>query len=150
MPGFLLTQLIVYRRVGLLTLLLLGLWINNQAQDTTRLTPPSTTRQTPCAPRLPASTIDLARTDLLDNLSDTVGVYFYPDKNLVPGQLSTLPFRQDARHYEHFLPPIRVNGLTILRFTLTNSADTPVSAFFCPGFLVNDIQLYRLGPHRIH
>jgi len=145
MPGILLTQLIVYRRVGLLALLPLILWINDQAQDTTRLTPPATTRQTPSALPLPVSAIDLARVGLLDNLSDSVGLYFYPNKNFNPDQLPTLPFRQNARHYEHFLPPIRVNGLTILRLTLTNSADTPVSAFFCPGFLVNGIQLYRLG-----
>ena len=130
MPGFLLTQLNVYRRVGLIALLLSALWTNDQAQDTARHPP----------------IIDLARTGLLDNLVDTVGLYFYPDKNLVPGQLPTLPFRQDARHYEHFLPPVRINGLTILRFTLTNSADTPVSAFFCPGFLIDDIRIYRLSP----
>ena len=124
MPGFLLTQLIVYRRVGLIALLLSALWTNDQAQDTARHPP----------------IIDLARTGLLDNLVDTVGLYFYPDKNLVPGQLPTLPFRQNARHYEHFLPPVRINGLTILQFTLTNSADTPVSAFFCPGFLIDDIR----------
>jgi signal transduction histidine kinase len=148
MPGFLLTQLIVYRRVGLIAMLLSALCTNDQAQDTTRHTPPvPSVQQTP----LSATTrrppiIDLARTGLLDNLSDTVGLYFYPDKNLVPGRLPALPFHQDARHYEHFLPPVRVNGLTILRFTLTNSADTPVSAFFCPGFLIDDIRLYRLYP----
>jgi signal transduction histidine kinase len=130
MPGFLLTQLIIYRRVGLIALLLSALWTNDQAQDTARRPP----------------IIDLSRTGLLDNLADTVGLYFYPDKNLVPDQLPTLPFRQNARHYERFLPPVRINGLTILRFTLTNSADTPVSAFFCPGFLIDDIRLYRLSP----
>ena len=130
MPGFLLTQLILYRRVGLIALLLSALWTNDQAQDTARHPP----------------IIDLGRTGLLDNLADSVGLYFYPNKNLNPDQLPALIFRQNAHHYEHFLPPVRVNGLTILRFTLTNSADTPVSAFFCPGFLVNDIRLYRLYP----
>jgi signal transduction histidine kinase len=151
MPGFLLTQLIVYRRVGSLTLLLLAL-LTSQAQDTTRHPPSGTTRHpaslSPTSQPLPPAyhepTVDLARAGLLDNFADSVGLYFYPDKNLTPDQLLTLPFRPDARHYAHFLPPIRINGLTILRFTLTNSADTPVSAFFCPGFLINGIRLYRL------
>ena len=152
MPGFLLTQLIVYRRVGLIALLLSALWTNDQAQDTARQIPP-----VPSAQQAPLSAIarrppiiDLARTGLLDNLVDSVGLYFYPDKNLNPDQLPALIFRQSAHHYEHFLPPKLINGLTILRFTLTNSADTAVSAFFCPGFLVNDIRLFRYSSNLPH
>jgi signal transduction histidine kinase len=158
MPGFLLTQLIVYRRVGLLVLLLSALYTDARTQDTTRRSPSSTPQtplslspasQTPLSATAPLDRqpiVDLARTGLLDNLVDSVGLYFYPDKHLNPDQLPALLFSQNARHYEHFLPPVRVNGLTILRFTLTNSADTPVSAFLCPGFLINDIRLFRLSP----
>jgi signal transduction histidine kinase len=134
MPGYVLTKLIVYRRVSLLTLLLSALWLNDHAQDATH-------RPTPI--------VDLARTGLLNNLSDSVALYFYPDKNLVPDQLPSLAFHQGTRRYEHFFPPKQINGLTILRFTLTNSADTPVSAFFCPGFLIDGIKLYRLAGPRL-
>jgi signal transduction histidine kinase len=142
MPGFPLTQLSVYWRAGLLALLLSALCTIAHAQDTTRLSPSLS------APLHPI--FDLARTGLLDNLVDSVGLYFNPDKKLNPDQLPALPFRQNARKYGHFLPPVLVNGLTVLQFTLMNSADTPVSAFFCPGFLIDDIRLYRrssIPPH---
>jgi signal transduction histidine kinase len=142
MPGYVLTKLIVYRRVSLLTLLLCALSIPSTPQ-----TLPSSPQTPSSATHRPAPIVDLARTGVLNNLSDIAALYFYPDKNLVPDQLPSLSFQQGTRRYEHFFPPKQINGLTILRFTLTNSADTPVSAFFCPGFLIDGIKLYRLaGP----
>ncbi|HWB94688.1 MAG TPA: 7TM diverse intracellular signaling domain-containing protein [Puia sp.] len=86
---------------------------------------------------------DLAKTGLIDDISANTWLYFSRDKELSPGQLSTLPFKKGTTKYEHFMPPALVDRKAILRFTLTNSSDTLQSAWFCPGFLVSGIRLYR-------
>ena len=93
---------------------------------------------------------DLAKTGLIDDISANTWLYFAKDTALSPGQLPTLPFKKGTIKYIHFMPPAMINRKTVLRFSLTNSSDSIQSAWFCPGFLVNGIRLYRQdGPVRV-
>jgi signal transduction histidine kinase len=85
---------------------------------------------------------DLSQTGLLNNLQDNT--YYFFSSNIAPGQLPYLPYRKGTRKFDHFIAPGTVNQKTILRFSLTNSSGHPESAWFCPGFFMDTIQLYRL------
>jgi signal transduction histidine kinase len=115
----------------LLSLLLLLLTIGSQAQ-----TPPA----------LPAA--DLARTGIIDDLSANTWLYFSPTKNIPVEQLPLLPYKKGTGKYVHFMPPNLINRKTVLKFTLVNSSDQPQNVFFCPGFLIDTIQLFRLVAFR--
>lgn len=134
MPGRSPVNFFVYARVVFLSLLLLTIRSENYAQN--NASPADTLRTAPIA--------DLARTGLLENLSDNTWLYFSPTKNFPIAKLPFLPFHKSTRKYEHFFPAILINGSTVLRFTLVNSGDQAASVFFCPGFLVDTIRLYRL------
>ena len=86
---------------------------------------------------------DLAKTGLIDDISPNTWLYFSRDKDLAADQLATFPYKKGTTKYLHFMPPALINRKVILRFTLSNSSDTIQSAWFCPGFLVNSIRLYR-------
>src|SRR5579863_7293984 len=90
---------------------------------------------------------DLARTNLLTNLMDTgIWIYHAPTRTVPNYQLANLPYLKATRRHDRNVSPAAINKKTILRFTITNSSDQPASAFFCPGFLLDSIQLYRLDP----
>lgn len=120
---------------------------NHPVPDSTRIT----TRGTHI---IPDSTLDaerhpiadLARTGLLQNLYDDTWLYLSQTRGISIDELPWLPFHKGTQKYNHFVPAVLVNGTTVLRFTVTNSSDQPASAFFCPGFLIDDIRLYRLRP----
>jgi len=96
--------------------------------------------------QVPADSVaaDLAKTGLLKDLSSNTWLYFSDNKDLPPGQLPFLPYKKGTGKYKHFLSPRQVNQLVLLRFRLANSSDSSQTVFFCPGFLVDDIRLYRL------
>ncbi len=88
---------------------------------------------------------DLARTNLLTDLMDSgIWIYHAPSRNVPFDQLASLPYRKAARRPDHYVSPAAINKKTIIRFTITNSSDQPASAFICPGFLPDSIQLYRM------
>jgi signal transduction histidine kinase len=88
---------------------------------------------------------DLARTNLLTDLMDSgCWIYHAPSRTISIDQLASLPYRKASRRPDHYVSPAAINKKTILRFTVTNSSDQPASAFLCPGFLLDSIQLYRL------
>jgi signal transduction histidine kinase len=95
---------------------------------------------------------DLAQTGLLNDLGANTWLFF-SDKNFIPKEeLPWLAYKKGTKKYENYFPPARVNHKTVLKFTLTNSADRAESAFFFPGLLVDSIQLFRLytgGPSGI-
>jgi signal transduction histidine kinase len=86
---------------------------------------------------------DLARTGLVDDISDSTSIYFYRIKQAPVDSLPLFPYKKGTAAFKHFVSPAEVNQAAILRFTLINSSDTPQSAFFCPGFLMNEIRLFR-------
>ncbi len=89
---------------------------------------------------------DLAKTGLINDLSANTWLYFAPNKNISAEQLPLLPYKQGTAKYMHFMPPVLINRKTVLRFTLINSSELAQNVFFCPGFLIDTIQLYRLSP----
>jgi signal transduction histidine kinase len=94
-------------------------------------------------PPVGAVAADIAKAGLLEDLSSDTWLYFSDHKAVPPEQLPGLPFKKGTGKYVHFLAPREVNQLPILRFTLANSGDSAQTVFFCPGFLVSDMHLYR-------
>jgi signal transduction histidine kinase len=138
MPGHSPVSLFVYRTVGLLILLQLVNQADGRAQNNL-----SAIERVP--KMIPQSPIpDLAQTEILNNFADHTWVYFSSNKDISIAQLPFLPFSKGVRKYAHFISAELVNGKTVLRFTLTNSGEQPAHVFFCPGFLIDSIQLYRL------
>ena len=88
---------------------------------------------------------DLAENNLLTYLLDSCWIYHSPSRTLDPRQLAALPYRKATRHRDHLVSPAAINKKTVLRFTVANTGDQPTSAWFCPGFLADSIELYRLG-----
>jgi len=93
-------------------------------------------------PEPPAS--DLSQTGLLNDLSENTWYYLSPNRYIDINQLPFLPYKKGTRKFDHFVSPAQVNKKAALRFTLTNSSDRPQTAFFCPGYFMDSIQLYRL------
>ncbi|HLZ86193.1 MAG TPA: 7TM diverse intracellular signaling domain-containing protein [Puia sp.] len=101
----------------------------------------------------PEVAADISQTGLLDDIAVNTGYYFSNDRNISIRQLPSLPYRQNTRKYMHFMAPELMNKKPVLRFTLVNRSDSVQSVFFCPGWLVDTIQLYRLvpgGPEGMH
>ena len=88
---------------------------------------------------------DLGQTNLLTSLSDSIWIYRAKTRNISIDQFASLPFHRTIRRSDHFVAPADINRAVILRFTIANSSDQPASAWFCPGFLLDSIRLYRLG-----
>ena len=87
---------------------------------------------------------DLSQTGLLNSLQANTYYYFSNNRTVSIAQLPYLPYRKGTKKFEHFISPGAVNKKTVLRFTLTNSSDLPQSAFYCPGYFMDTIDLYRL------
>ncbi|HEY4288391.1 MAG TPA: 7TM diverse intracellular signaling domain-containing protein [Puia sp.] len=87
---------------------------------------------------------DLSRTGLLNTLQANTYYYFSNNRTVSIAQLPFLPYRKGTKKFEHFISPGTVNKKTVLRFTLTNSSDLPQSAWYCPGYFMDTIDLYRL------
>jgi signal transduction histidine kinase len=98
---------------------------------------------------LPPTAADLARTGLLNDIAFNTGYYFSDTRNISIQQLPFLPYRLNTRKYMHFMSPQLINKKPVLRFMLTNRSDDSQSVFFCPGWLVDTIQLYRLTGSRV-
>ncbi len=86
---------------------------------------------------------DLANTGLINDLSANTGIYFSPNRHIDVRQLPLLPYKKGTTEYMHFIPPVLVNRKTILKFTLLNSSPATQSIYFCPGFLIDTIAIYR-------
>jgi signal transduction histidine kinase len=119
-------------RISLISLLLLFIQYSVAAQDSSRI-----------ALRHPIA--DLAQTNLLTSLSDSIWIYHSDTRYMPVDQLASLPYHKATRNADHFVAPAAINKKTILRFTIANTSDQTASAFFCPGFLLDSIQLYRLA-----
>jgi signal transduction histidine kinase len=122
---------------------------SSQSADSTQSRPATPPQSQPAdsaylALRQPVA--DFGRTQLLMDLMDTgIWIYHSGTRNIPVDQLASLPYRKANRHSDHYVSPDAINKKTILRFTVTNRSDTPASAFFCPGYLLDSIQLYRLA-----
>ena len=94
---------------------------------------------------------DLGQTNLLTSLSDSIWIYHGKDRSVPIDRFLSLPYHRKIQRADHFVSPSAINRATILRFTITNSSDQPAIAWFCPGFLLDSIQLYRLkiSPARV-
>ncbi|MBS1659983.1 MAG: hypothetical protein JST68_02915 [Bacteroidetes bacterium] len=87
---------------------------------------------------------DISHVGILSDLSKTTSYYFAPGKYIDPNQLPNLPFRLGTKKFVHFISPAQVNQKVALRFQLTNTSDREQSTYFCPGFFMDSIALYRL------
>lgn len=86
---------------------------------------------------------DLSQTGLLNSLQANTYYYFSNNRTVSIAQLPYLPYRKGTKKFEHFISPGAVNKKTVLRFTLTNSSDLTQSAFYCPGYFMDTIDLYK-------
>jgi signal transduction histidine kinase len=114
-------------RTACFCLLLLAFRLDNQAQT---------------MPEPPVA--DLAQTGLLNKLDQNIYYYFSNNKSISVDQLPYFPYRKGTKKFEHFISPDKINQKTVLRLTLTNSSERPQSAYFCPGFFMDTIDIYRL------
>lgn len=87
---------------------------------------------------------DLARTGLLNNLSDNTWYYFSNNRYVDIDQLPYLPYTKGTKKFDHFVSPGQVNKKVVLKLNLTNSSDRTESAYICPGFFMDTIKLYQL------
>ena len=87
---------------------------------------------------------DLSQAGLLNSLQANTYYYFSDNRTVSIAQLPFLPYRKGTKKFEHFISPDKINKKTVLRFTLTNSSDLPQSAFYCPGYFMDTIDLYKL------
>src|ERR1700733_15238186 len=55
---------------------------------------------------------DLAQTNLLTSLSDSVWIYHADTRNIPAAQLALLPYRKATRHSDHFVAPAAINKET--------------------------------------
>lgn len=88
---------------------------------------------------------DLAKTGLLNDISANTWLYLTRGPAIEAGQLPYFSYKKGTMKYQHFVPPGLINRYTVLRFMLVNSSEQAQSAYFCPGFLIDYIQLYRLS-----
>ena len=123
----------------LLLLILSGNGLFAQAQPDPHA--PDTAKPTQHSPDTAAA--DLARTGILDNISNICFVYFSPEKNISPDSLPFLSFPKEAGKFKHYILPARVNTTPIIRFALFNSSDSVQSVFLCPGFFFDAIQIFQ-------
>ncbi|HMH23519.1 MAG TPA: sensor histidine kinase [Puia sp.] len=93
------------------------------------------------SPEPPAA--DLAKTGILDNISNICSVWF-SGANVAPENMPFLPFTLGTKKYEHFIPAALVNKKAILKFTVFNSSDSVQRVFLCPGFFYDSINLFQL------
>ncbi|HEX3935804.1 MAG TPA: hypothetical protein VHW43_14075, partial [Puia sp.] len=100
-----------------------------------------------CQAQIPAvpPAADLAKTGLLSDISSNTWLYFSPAATIDADELPAFPYKKGTIKYTHFIPPVLINRKTVLRFTLVNSGEQAQSVYFCPGFLIDQIRLYRLG-----
>jgi signal transduction histidine kinase len=88
---------------------------------------------------------DLARTNLLTDLSDSIWVCQADTRGIPADQLGLLRYHRGVRRSDRFVAPSSINKTTVLRFTIANTSDQAAGAYLCPGFLLDSIRLYRLG-----
>jgi signal transduction histidine kinase len=90
--------------------------------------------------------VDLARTGILDDISENTVVYFSPSGNLPKDSLMSIGWSVPGTpKYPHFIAPRRVNMTALLKFALFNSSDSVQGVYFCPGYLFSSIRIFRLG-----
>ncbi|MHA4810592.1 sensor histidine kinase [Flavitalea flava] len=96
------------------------------------------------ARELPAA--DLAKTGILDDISEYTSLYFSKTNTISPAELPSLSFPvRGTKKYEHFIPVSHVNTKAVLKFVLSNSSDQEVVVFLCPGFFYDTIRLYSMN-----
>jgi signal transduction histidine kinase len=127
MPAIFRQNLFHLLRAACFCILLLAFHLDNQAQN---------------MPEPPIA--DLSQTGLLNTLQANTYYYFSNNRTVSIADLPLLPYRKGTKKFEHFISPGTVNKKTVLRFTLTNSSELPQSAFYCPGYFMDTIDLYRL------
>jgi len=124
-------------RISPIYLLLLALPLHTLAQ------PAQPADSAVLALRFPIA--DVGQTNLLTDLSDSIWVYKADTRHISIDQLASLPYHRTVRRSDRFVAPSAINKTTVLRFTIANSSDQPAAAYFCPGFLLDSIRLYRLA-----
>ncbi len=120
-------NLFLLLRTACFCLLLLAFHLDNQAQN---------------KPEPPIA--DLSQTGLLNSLQANTYYYFSNNRTVSIDQLPFLPYQKGTKKFEHFISPGTINKKTVLRFTLTNSSNQPQSSFYCPGYFMDTIDMYKL------
>ncbi len=86
--------------------------------------------------------IDISRINLVKIISRESHSGFISRQESLPDVFSKLTLKEGMQ-FSGSVPPGHVTKKAILRFAVTNSADTTVSAWFFPGFFYWDAVLYK-------
>ena len=96
-----------------------------------------------CGQENPVDTvIDVSKVQLATSISRMSSSIFIGQNDSLIKKLPGLNFKK-GMVYTGSVPPKDVTKKAILRFRLTNSADTAVKVWFFPGFFYFDIRLYK-------
>lgn len=92
---------------------------------------------------LQLSKIDLGKITLSRNIRDNLELAYIKLGSNLPEVYDTLQFSPGLIH-KNFIPQSHVTQKAILRFEVTNNADTVYNTWFFPGLYYWDIVLYRV------
>ncbi|HKZ66643.1 MAG TPA: hypothetical protein VJ111_09825, partial [Chitinophagaceae bacterium] len=87
--------------------------------------------------------IDISKITLSENIEKKIGfAYIAPDASLIE-VYDSIVFNNGAIH-KNFIPENFVTKKAILRFTISNTADSTIAIWFFPGLYYWNAQLFRL------
>ena len=86
---------------------------------------------------------DISKVGVEEKIYNTVSSFFTDHKADISQIIANEEFKPGVQH-SIFIPTNIVTKRLLLKFNISNSADSAISVFFCPGFYFDKITLYRL------
>ncbi|MET0464840.1 MAG: 7TM diverse intracellular signaling domain-containing protein [Chitinophagaceae bacterium] len=93
--------------------------------------------------------VDISRISLSQTLEKNVEYGYIGPNESLPAKYAALPFRNGKAIHKKYVEDENVTRKIILRFKLTNRADTAASVWFYGGYYYWDISLFREKGHTL-